>query len=112
MRKVNNKYIFILGLILGLIISVTTVYAIDAYIESNKVTYNNHNKENVQEAIDELYEKSGIHQEEWQDPTLKESGNYPVLQDNLIPVEIKPNGDMLIKIVNGITIVKKDGPML
>ena len=92
-RVIKNNYKFVLGIIVGLLISVCSVYAISAYIESNKVTYNNHNKENVQEAVDELYERSGIHQEEWQDPTLKGSDNYPVLQDNLIPVEIKPNGD-------------------
>ncbi len=94
MRKVNNKYIFILGLILGLVISVTTVYAVDAYIESSKVTYNNHNKSNVEEAIDELYEKSGIHKEKWVDPIL--NGADPVFdkEGKLIPVEIKPNGDV------------------
>ena len=86
-----NNYKFILGLIFGLIISVTTVYAVDSYIESNKITYNNHNKKNVQEALDELYEKSGIHKEKWVDPIL--NGADPVLKDPLIPVEIKNNGE-------------------
>ncbi len=93
MKKViKNNYKFILGIIVGLIISVTSVYAIDAYIESNKVTYTNHNKTNVQDAIDELYERSGIHKEKWIDPIL--NGADPVLKDPLIPVEIKPNGDV------------------
>ncbi len=93
-RVIKNNYKFILGLILGLVISVTTVYAIDAYIESNKVTYNNHNKSNVEEAIDELYENSGIHKDKWVDPIL--NGADPVFdkEGKLIPVEIKPNGDV------------------
>ncbi len=93
-RVIKNNYKFILGLILGLVISVTTVYAIDAYIESNKVTYNNHNKSNVEEAIDELYEKSGMHQEKWVDPIL--NGADPVFdkEGKLIPVEIKSNGEV------------------
>ena len=94
MKRINNKYIFILGLILGIIISTVTVYAVDAYIESNKVAYNNHNKTNVEEAIDELYERSGIHKEKWVDPVL--NGADPVFdkEGKLIPVEIKPNGDV------------------
>ena len=95
MKRVNNKCMLILGVVIGIIISVTSVYAVDAYIESRKVSYDNKytNKSNTQEAIDELYERSGIHKEEWQDPTLEESGNYPVIKNGLIPVEIKPNGD-------------------
>ena len=38
-RVIKDNYKFILGLILGLVISITTVYAVDAYIESNKVAY-------------------------------------------------------------------------
>ena len=38
MKKIiKNNYKFILGVLLGLVISITTVYAVDAYIESNKV---------------------------------------------------------------------------
>ena len=86
-----------LGMILGLVISVSSVYAVEAYIESNKVSYDNHSekitkKDNVQESIDELYERSGIHKEKWIDPIL--NGADPVLKDPLIPVEIKPNGDV------------------
>ncbi len=94
MKRINNKYVFIFGLILGLIISITTVYAVDAYIESNKVAYNNHNKSNVEEAIDELYEKSGLHKDKWIDPEL--NGADPVFDNEgkLIPVEIKSNGNV------------------
>ena len=91
-RVIKNNYKFIIGIIVGLIISVSSVYAIEAYIESNKVAYNKHNKTNVEEAIDELYERSGIHKEKWVDKTL--NGADPVLKEPLIPVEIKPNGDV------------------
>ncbi len=94
MKRINNKWVFVFGLIVGLIISVTSVYAVEAYIESNKVSFDNkHTKtNNVQDAIDELYERSGIHKEKWIDKEL--NGADPVLQDPLIPVEIKPNGDV------------------
>ncbi len=98
MKKViKNNYKIVIGIIIGIILSVTTVYAIDAYIESNKVAYDNHNKttttkENVQDAIDELYERSGIHKEKWVDKEL--NGADPVLQDPLIPVEINDDGEV------------------
>ena len=97
---IKNNYKFILGVLLGLVISITTVYAIDAYIESNKVAYNNHNKSNVEEAIDELYEKSGIHKDKWVDPIL--NGADPVFDKagKLIPVEIKDNGDVYYASLN------------
>ena len=79
MKKViKNNYKFILGIIIGLIISITTVYAVEAYIESNKVSFDNkHTKtNNVQDAIDELYERSGIHKEKWIDKEL--NGADPV----------------------------------
>ncbi len=97
MKKViKNNYKFILGMILGLVISVSSVYAVEAYIESNKVSYDNSKSKGsykeVQSSIDELYERSGIHKEKWIDKTL--NGADPVLKDPLIPVEIKPNGDV------------------
>ncbi len=97
MKKViKNNYKFILGMILGLVVSVSSVYAVEAYIESNKVSYDN-SKSNgsykeVQSSIDELYERSGIHKDKWTDKTL--NGADPVLKDPLIPVEIKPNGEV------------------
>ncbi len=95
MKKViKNNYKIIIGIIIGIILSVTTVYAVEAYIESSKVSFDNkHTKtNNVQDAIDELYERSGIHKDKWVDKEL--NGADPVLQDPLIPVEIKPNGDV------------------
>ena len=91
-RVLKNNYKIIIGILIGVVLSVTTVYAVDAYIESNKVAYNNHNKNNVEEAIDELYERSGIHKSKWVDKTL--NGADPVLKSPLIPVEIKSNGDV------------------
>ena len=95
MRKIiKNNYKIIIGILIGIGLSVTTVYAIDAYIESSKVSYDNKytDKSNVQDVIDELYERSGIHKEKWVDKEL--NGADPVLQEGLIPVEIKPNGDV------------------
>ena len=94
MKKViKNNYKFILGIIIGLIISITTVYAVEAYIESNKVSFDNkHTKtNNVQDAIDELYERSGMHKDKWVDKEL--NGADPVLQYPLIPVEINDDGE-------------------
>ncbi len=93
-RIIKNNYKIIIGIVIGMIISITSVYAIEAYIESNKVSYDNKytDKDNVQESIDELYERSGIHKEKWIDPIL--NGADPVLKTPLIPVEIKPNGDV------------------
>ncbi len=93
-RIIKNNYKIIMGIVIGILLSVTSVYAVDAYIESNKVTYDNKytKKDNVQEAIDELYERSGIHKDKWVDPIL--NGADPVLKAPLIPVEIKPNGDV------------------
>ncbi len=98
MKKViKNNYKILIGIIIGIvIISISIVYAESTMIDSEEVTYDNttshgeHN--NVQESIDELYERSGLHKEEWTDKELK--GNDPVLKGDLIPVEIKPNGDV------------------
>ncbi len=97
-RVIKDNYKFILGVIFGLIISISTVYAVDTYIESNKVAYTNHNKSNVEEAIDELYERSGVHKNKWIDPEL--NGADPILKAPLIPVEIKPNGDVYYASLN------------
>ena len=43
-RIIKNNYKIIISFVLGIIVSATGVYALDAYIESNKVSYNNHNK--------------------------------------------------------------------
>ena len=100
MKKANKKYIFVLCLFIGLMISISSVHAIEAYIESSKVSYDNKytDKNNVQDSIDELYERSGIHKEKWVDPIL--NGADPVLKAPLIPVEIKSNGDVYYANIN------------
>ncbi len=95
-EKTKNKIKLLIGIIIGLILSVSGVYATSSMIESEEVTYDNKNSDgkynNVQSSIDELYERSGIHKEEWTDKEL--NGNDPVITGDLIPVEIKPNGDV------------------
>ena len=101
-RVIKNNNKIIIGILIGVVLSVTTVNAVDAFIESNKVAYDNSKSngsfKNVQESIDELYEKSGMHKEKWVDDTL--NGADPVLKDPLIPVEIKPNGDVYYASLN------------
>ncbi len=98
MKKViKNNYKILIGIIIGIvIISVSIVYAESTMIDSEEVTYDNKESHgdytNVQESIDELYERSGLHKEEWKETDL--NGNDPVLKGDLIPVEIKPNGDV------------------
>ncbi len=98
MKKIiKDNYPILIGILIG-IISISGVYAASTMIESDEVTYDNTTSHgdytNVQESIDELYEINKIHKDEWQDPTLQASGNYPLLTGDLIPVEIKPNGDV------------------
>ncbi len=98
MKKViKNNYKILIGIIIGIvIISVSIVYAESSMIDSEEVTYDNKESHgdytNVQESIDELYERSGLHKDEWKENDL--NGNDPVLKGDLIPVEIKPNGDV------------------
>ncbi len=98
MKKViKNNYKILIGIIIGIvIISVSIVYAESTMIDSEEVTYDNEATHetvtNVQEAIDELYERSGLHKDEWKEEDLK--GNDPVITGDLIPVEIKSNGDV------------------
>ncbi len=95
-RVIKNNNKIIIGILIGVVLSVTTVNAVDAYIESNKVAYDNSKSngsfKNVQESIDELYEKSGMHKEKWVDDTL--NGADPVLKDPLIPVTIDNDGNV------------------
>ncbi len=98
MKKIiKNNYKILIGIIIGIvIISVSIVYAESTMIDSEEVTYDNEATHetvtNVQEAIDELYERSGLHKDEWKEEDL--NGNDPVITGDLIPVEIKPNGDV------------------
>ncbi len=95
-KILKNNYKIVIGLILGIIISSISVYAVEniAMIDSNEVSYDNTTshgtKGNVQESIDELYERSGVKTTKWTDPTL--NGADPVLKDGLIPVTIDSDG--------------------
>ena len=91
------KKIFI-GIIIG-IMSVTFVYATETIIESINVSYDNKTSggsfTNVQESIDELYERAGLLKEKWVEKDL--NGADPVLEvtdstKKLIPVTIDKNG--------------------
>ncbi len=96
---VKKNYKFILGLICGIIISSTGVYAASTIIKSKDVSYDKVSSggkyDNVQDAIDELYEKSGLLSEAWKDKTL--NGADPVLDveestKKLIPITIDDDG--------------------
>ncbi len=93
--KILKNNIF--GLILGILVSSISVYALEniAMIDSEEVTYNNTEShgdyDNVQQTIDELYKKVGFTGEKWTDPTL--NGADPVLKEGLIPVIISSKGD-------------------
>ncbi len=95
----KKKYILILGIIIGMIISAGGVYAAETIIESINVSYDNSSSggkyTTVQESIDELYEKSGLLKNKWVDPIL--NGADPVLEvegskKKLIPITIDDDG--------------------
>ncbi len=96
---VKKNYKFILGFIFGIIISATGVYAATTIIKSKDVSYDKTTSggkyDNVQDAIDELYEKSGLLSEVWKDKTL--NGADPVLDieestKKLIPITLDDDG--------------------
>ncbi len=95
--KNNSK--LIIGLIIGALISGTSVYAATTIIKSKDVSYDKTTSggkyDNVQDAIDELYEKSGLLSEVWKDKTL--NGADPVLDvegttKKLIPITLDDDG--------------------
>ncbi len=95
---IKNNYKIVIGLILGILVSSISVYAVEkvSMIDSEEVTYNNTEShgdyENVQQTIDELYKKVGFTGEKWIDPTL--NGADPVLSNGLIPVVISSKGEV------------------
>ncbi len=95
-KTLKNNYKLIVGVLIGLVLSVGSVYALDniAAIDSEEVSYDNTEShgdyENVQKSIDELYERSGVSTTEWKDPIL--NGADPVLNEGLIPVTIDSDG--------------------
>ncbi len=100
-KTLKNNYKLIVGILIGLVLSIGSVYALDniAAIDSEEVSYDNTEShgdyENVQKSIDELYERSGVSTTKWVDPIL--NGADPVLskegsEQGLIPVTIDPDG--------------------
>ncbi len=95
---VKKKYV-IIAFIMGILLSCTGVYAASTIIKSKDVSYDKTSSggayDNVQDAIDELYEKSGLLKENWIDKTL--NGADPVLDveestKKLIPITIDDDG--------------------
>ncbi len=96
---VKKNYKLIIGFILGVIVSTTGVYAASTIIKSKDVSYDKSTSggkyDTVQDAIDELYEKSGLLSEVWKDKTL--NGADPVLDvegstKKLIPITLDNDG--------------------
>ena len=94
-NKIKNNYKLIIGIIIGILISATGVYAVDTIIiDSKNVSYDNStskgNYTNVKESIDELYKRTGVLSKVWNDPVL--NGADPVLPKELIPIDIEDDG--------------------
>ncbi len=93
---VKKNYKLLIGFILGILLSVSGVYAAETIIESINVSYDNSTSggkyTTVQESIDELYEKSGLLKEKWVDKTL--NGADPVFDNTskLIPITLDDDG--------------------
>ncbi len=96
---VKNNYKLFIGIIIGALISGTSVYAATTIIKSKDVSYDKSSSggkyDNVQDAIDELYEKSGLLKDNWVDKTL--NGADPVLDvegatKKLIPITLDNDG--------------------
>ena len=95
--KMKSNVKLILGIIIGIIISTSSVFAA-TIIKSSDVTYDNGksggSSQNVQGSLDELYKKaktlSGELDHNYKDPIL--NGADPELKDPLIPVTIDPSG--------------------
>ncbi len=95
----KKDYKLFLGILIGIVLSVTVVYAAETIIRSKNISYDNTNSKgkytNVQETIDDLYEKSGLLKTKWVDKTL--NGADPILEvensnKKLIPVTIDDDG--------------------
>lgn len=97
-EKIKNNTKLFLGIFLGLLISITTVYGAVTIIKSSDVTYDNTKSggtsKTVQGSIDELYKRAnqlaGILDTKWEDPTL--NGALPELTNKLIPVTLDNDG--------------------
>ncbi len=96
---VKNNYKLVIAFMLGVLLSCTGVYAATTLIKSKDVSYDKASSggkyDNVQDAIDELYEKSGLLKDNWVDKTL--NGADPVLDvggstKKLIPITLDSDG--------------------
>ncbi len=99
MKILKKNYKFILGFIIGIIlVGSISVYAVSTIIDSKDVTYDNKNSKgsakNVQESIDELYQKykdlTGDKGTKYTEEIL--NGADPVLKNEMIPVTIDDEG--------------------
>ncbi len=95
----KKNYKLVIAFILVALISGTSVYAATTIIKSKDVSYDKTSSggkyDNVQDAIDELYEKSGLLKDTWVDKTL--NGADPVLDvegsaKKLIPITLDSDG--------------------
>ncbi len=97
MKLLQKSYKFILGIVVGIVlVGSISVYAVETIIDSKDVTYDNKNSsaKNVQESIDELYQKykdlTGDKGTKYTEEIL--NGADPVLGEKMIPVTIDAKG--------------------
>ena len=92
----KNWKLIIISVLIGMILSTIGIVTAQTIIKSSEVTYDNSKSNgsfsNVQESLDELYNRAGYIGEEYHEEIL--NGAYPVLNGELIPVVIKGNGDV------------------
>ncbi len=85
---------YIIGFIIGILLTGTITYAVGSVIESKSVLYNRTisggSSDNVQGSIDELYKMSGVSTIPYKEEIL--NGADPVLGDGMIPVSLDKKG--------------------
>ncbi len=92
----KHNYKILIGVLIGIILSVSFTAVADTLIQSKDVNYSNSESggtyADVQDAIDELYKRAGYTNEVYKEDIL--NGADPVLGDGMIPVYIADNGDV------------------
>ena len=92
----KHNYKILIGVLIGIILSVSFTVVADTLIQSKDVNYSNSESggtyADVQDAIDELYKRAGYTKEEYKEELL--NGADPDLSDGMIPVYIADNGDV------------------
>ncbi len=85
---------YVIGFIIGILLTGTITYAVGSVIESKSVLYNRTisggSSDNVQGSIDELYKMSGVSTTPYKEEIL--NGADPVLGDGMIPVTLDKKG--------------------